>query len=66
MAYNNINHYKNVIAVVEVYDAYSKEGLSNIEIYRRYIKNIFFISKSTFDNYLKKSEEAKIAISELS
>lgn len=37
-----------------IYDHYTKTGMSNIEIFRRYIYPRFGITDRTFYNYLKK------------
>jgi hypothetical protein len=41
-----------VKAVNEIYKTYSNSGLSNREVWRRYIFPIYFISENTFYNYL--------------
>lgn len=41
--------------VNRIYDKYSRSGLSNREILRRYIYPIYHISEKTFYNYLNAS-----------
>ena len=43
---------KRVIEVNAIYDEYAKSGLSNREIWRRYIHPIYGISENTFYNYI--------------
>lgn len=43
---------KRVIEVNEIYDEYAKTGLSNREIWRRYIWPVYGISEKTFYNYI--------------
>jgi hypothetical protein len=43
---------KKAHAVQEVYREHKKEGVTNIGIYRKYIKNQFFISEKTFYSLL--------------
>lgn len=46
---------KRVAGVNEVYERYSKIGLSNREIWRRHIYPVYGISERTFYNLLKAS-----------
>ena len=50
---NGISYKKRVIEVNDIYDEYAKSGLSNREIWRRYIWPIYGISEKTFYNYMK-------------
>ena len=52
MPYNKINYLQKVAAVNEIFIKYAAKGLSNEYIYNNYIKNVFFISRTTFYNYL--------------
>lgn len=62
MAYCDTYHNEKVLKIVSIYDQYSRLDVPNTVIYRKYIKESFFISWSTFCNYLKKSEEVKIKV----
>lgn len=44
-----------VKSVNEIYDKHSKSGISNRDIWRRYIYPQFGISERTLYNYLKRS-----------
>lgn len=46
---------KRVADINEIYDAYVKKGLSNREIWKRYVWPRFGISERTFYNMLKAS-----------
>lgn len=46
---------KRVKEVNAIYDQHARSGLSNREIWRRYIYPIYGISECTFYNYLKSS-----------
>lgn len=52
---SGISYTKRVKAVNEIYDRHVKSGLTNREIYRRYIYPTFGITEATFYNYLKKA-----------
>ncbi|RLT67498.1 MULTISPECIES: hypothetical protein [Bacteroidales] len=52
---NGNSYEKRVIEVNGIYDEYSRSGLSNREIWRRYIWPIYGISEKTFYNYLNKA-----------
>lgn len=52
MPYNKINYLQKVVAVNEIFIKYAAKGLSNEYIYNNYIKSVFFISRTTFYNYL--------------
>lgn len=50
------NSYAARVKVVnEVYDRHAKSGISNRDIWRRYIYPQFGIAERTFYNYLKRS-----------
>lgn len=48
-----------VTNVNRIYDEYAKKGLSNREIWRRYIYPVYGMSEKTFYNNLKASSEPK-------
>lgn len=52
MAFNKANFLEKVLAVQTIYREYSAKGSTGIWIYENLIKDNFFISKRTFDNYL--------------
>jgi hypothetical protein len=52
MPFNLKNYYKKVTAIQAVYDIHARIGLTNEEIYRRYIRDVFFVSRSTFYKYI--------------
>ncbi|MGQ1889146.1 hypothetical protein ACT29H_01760 [Thermophagus sp. OGC60D27] len=52
MAYTRKNFLKKVLRVQEVYLRFKEQGITNEEIYKRYIAPHFFISRSTFYEYL--------------
>lgn len=52
---SGISYAKRVKEVNEIYDKHAKSGLTNREIYRRYIYPTFGITEATFYNYLKKA-----------
>ena len=55
MAYNKTYYYKRVLEAQLLVRRIQNEhrGLPMTEIYRQYIKNRFFISKSTFDRWME-------------
>lgn len=66
--YNKKNYYQRVIAIQELTRHYQALGLSNKRIYELHIKDRFFISKRTFDEYLgvpakRELEKQKLVIS---
>jgi len=48
-----VSYQKRVAEVNRVYDSYARSGLSNREIWRRYVYPRFGISERTFYNLLK-------------
>lgn len=60
MAYTDKYKNQKVLDIIIIYDKYNKLGVPNTVIYREHIKNQFYISFSTFNSYLKISEEVKI------
>lgn len=60
MNYKGYSYEKRVIEVNEIYDEYAKSGLSNREIWRRYIYPIYGISEKTFYNYINAAASPKV------
>lgn len=52
MEYKGCSYGKRVAEVNSIYDEYAKSGLSNREIWRRYIYPVYGISEKTFYNYI--------------
>mgnify|MGYP000200434083 CR=1 FL=1 len=52
MAYNKKNYYQKVLEVQKITIDLQKLGLTNTAIFNNHIRNRFFISKRTFDEYL--------------
>jgi hypothetical protein len=52
MEYKGCSYEKRVAEVNSIYDEYAKSGLSNREIWRRYIYPVYGISEKTFYNYI--------------
>jgi hypothetical protein len=52
MAYNRKNLLRRAIKVQDIYLEHRDSGLSNREIYKRYIKYRWDITEATFYNYL--------------
>lgn len=50
-----ISYNARVTEVNRIYDSHRRSGLSNVEIWRRYIYPKFFISERTFYNILNAS-----------
>lgn len=63
MAYNNENQLRRIIDVQEVYLKHHRDGVSDIFIYRNYIKPVFHISVRTFRTYL--ATNAKFQLKQL-
>lgn len=55
MRYKGKSYIKRVREVNNIYDQHCKSGLSNREIWRRYVYPIYGISEKTFYNYLGNS-----------
>jgi len=60
MAYNDKFLNDRILKVTQIFDQYDKLGVPSTIIYSEYVKNTFFISWSTFRNYLNKSEDVKV------
>lgn len=56
-AFKGFNYVYTVNDVNNIYDAHVHSGLSNREIWKRYIWPIYHISERTFYNYLKVSAD---------
>ena len=52
MELKGCSYARRVAEVNAIYDEYAKTGLSNREIWRRYIYPIYSISEKTFYNYI--------------
>lgn len=61
MAYTNVNFYKRVLKVQEIYLLHKPKGLSNRAIFKKYVRDNFIISEATFYNYLAINAKAKLA-----
>jgi len=53
--YRGVSHTKRVKEVNDIYDQHLRSGLSNREIWRRYIWPIYGISEATLYSYLKQA-----------
>lgn len=60
MTYTGCSYVKRVKEVNQIYDAHSRSGLSNREIWRRYIYPVYAISEKTFYNYINASANPTI------
>lgn len=60
MAYAGYSYEKRVIEVNQIYDEYARTGLSNREIWRRYIWPVYGISEKTFYNYINAAANPKV------
>lgn len=59
MKRRGVSYQKRVADVNRIYDTHVKEGLSNREIWRRYVYPIWGISERTFYNLLKAVSDPK-------
>lgn len=59
-----VSYKKRLIEVNRIYDAYAHTGLSNREIWLRYIYPVFGISERTFYNLLKASAKEENTLSQ--
>lgn len=57
---NGRSYAKRVADINEIYDMYVKTGLSNREIWKRYVYPRFGVSERTFYNLLKASIDPRI------
>ncbi len=60
MKYQGYSYVKRVKEVNEIYDAHARSGLSNREIWRRYVYPVYGISEKTFYNYINASVDPVI------
>ncbi len=60
MSYKGCSYARRVVEVNAIYDEYAKSGLSNREIWRRYIYPVYGISEKTFYNYINAIVEPKV------
>lgn len=61
MAYNNTNKLRLILDVQNVYNEYKVEGMSTIHVYRKHIAPRFYISLTTFYNYLATPAKRELA-----
>lgn len=59
---SGISYQKRVTEINRIYDKYAKSGLSNREIWRRYIYPIYGISERTFYNVMNAIANSKNSI----
>lgn len=53
-----VSYQKRVADINRIYDEYAKRGVSNREIWRRYVYPVYGVSERTFYNLLKASLDA--------
>lgn len=54
-----VSYQKRVTDINRIYDEHAKRGVSNREIWRRYVYPVYGISERTFYNILNASSEPK-------
>ena len=59
-----VSYQKRVEDINRIYDQHAKSGISNREIWRRYIYPVYAITERTFYNILKASAESKNKIAD--
>lgn len=59
--FSGCSYAKRVKEVNDIYDNHARSGLSNREIWRRYIWPIYAISEKTFYNYINASASVSVA-----
>lgn len=59
-----VSYQKRVEEINKIYDEYVKRGISNREIWRRYVYPVYAISERTFYNILNASAESKNKIAD--
>lgn len=64
MKRRGVSYKKRVADVNRIYDTHVREGLSNREIWRRYVYPIWGISERTFYNLLKAESDPKNELAE--
>lgn len=52
MSYNKENFLKRVAEIQDIVLRYKAQGVSQVTIYQRYIREVYHISYSCFNNYL--------------
>jgi hypothetical protein len=52
MSYNRENFLKRVVEIQDIVLRYKAQGVSQVTIYQRYIREVYHISYSCFNNYL--------------
>lgn len=60
MSLKGCSYARRVVEVNAIYDEYAKTGLSNREIWRRYIYPIYGITEKTFYNYINAATNPKV------
>ena len=60
MELKGCSYARRVTEVNAIYDEYAKTGLSNREIWRRYIYPIYGITEKTFYNYINAAANPKV------
>lgn len=59
-----VSYQKRVEEINRIYDLYAKSGVSNREIWRRYVYPVYAITERTFYNILNASTESKNKIAD--
>ncbi len=59
-----VSYQKRVEEINRIYDQYAKSGVSNREIWRRYVYPVYAITERTFYNILNASAESKNKIAD--
>nr|DAP73082.1 MAG TPA: hypothetical protein [Caudoviricetes sp.] len=59
-----VSYQKRVEEINRIYDLYAKSGVSNREIWRRYVYPVYAITERTFYNILNASAESKNKIAD--
>ncbi|KAA6348057.1 hypothetical protein EZS27_004509 [termite gut metagenome] len=60
MAFKGCSYAKRVQDINEIFDKHAKSGLSNREIWRRYIWPVYAISEQTLYNYINAAASDKV------
>ena len=60
MSLKGCSYARRVVEVNAIYDEYAKTGLSNRQIWRRYIYPIYGITEKTFYNYINAAANPKV------
>lgn len=60
ISYAGCSYVKRVKEVNAIYDKYAKSGLSNREIWRRYVYPVYAITEKTFYNYINASADPRV------